>query len=348
MPVSGTRRLVFNMRDERPVWSPPAWVAERLRAALPAEWELVEVTAPVTGRGDGGGLSDEAAAAVRGAEVYLGLGLPRALLRAALEPPARLRWIHSGAAGVASLLHPELSGSGVVLTNSAGIHGPPMAETVLALLLHFARGLDLAVRAQRRGAWETAGFERTDSGIRELAGATLGIVGYGGVGRAVARRAAALGMRVLAVRRHPEPDDVAEILAGDDALHRLLAASDFLVLTVPSTAATRGLIGAAELARLPNGAVLVNVARGDVVAEDALADALRSGRLRGAGLDVFSVEPLPAESPLWQLDNVLVLPHVSATTPRYWERETELILDNLQRYLSGSGLRNTVDIEAGY
>ena len=126
------RRAVFNMRDDRPIWAPPAWVTQRLRAALPADWELAEVSDPVRGRGDGGGVSAQALAAARGAEVYFGLGLPRDLLEAALEPPARLRWVHTGAAGVASLLHPEVATHEIMLTNSAGIHGPPIAETVIA------------------------------------------------------------------------------------------------------------------------------------------------------------------------------------------------------------------------
>lgn len=342
------RRVVFNMRDDRPAWSPPAWVTARLRDALPADGELVEVQAAVSGRGDGGGLSDEALDAVRGAEIYLGYGLPRPLLHAALEPPARLRWIHTGAAGVASLLHRELREHDIILTNSAGIHGPAIAETVLGMMLFFARGLDYAVHAQQRGEWDTSAFEAADSGIREIAGATVGIIGYGGIGREIARRAHALGMNVLATRRRPAEDDVAEILSGDDALHRLLAASDFVVVAVPSTPTTQSLIGARELAEMRADGVLINVARGSIVDESALIDALRTRRLRGAALDVFSTEPLPADSPLWSMDNVLILPHVSATTPRFWERELDLILDNLDRYRAGRSLRNTVDLEAGY
>jgi phosphoglycerate dehydrogenase-like enzyme len=356
------RRVVFNMQDERPVWAPPPWVAEQLRDALPAGFELVEVSAPVSGRGDGGGVSDEALRAVRGAEICLGLGLPRELLLAALEEPRRLRWFHTGAAGVASLLHPELKGAGVVLTNSAGIHAPAMAETVLGMMLHFARGLDYAVAARRRGEWNPAPWERTDSGVRELSDATLGIIGYGGIGRALAARARALGMRVLATRRTPGTADQAggsaaassnevagvELLHGDDAVDRILAGSDFVVLAVPSTPRTRGLLDAARLARMRPDAVLVNVARGDVLDEAALIEALQARRIRGAALDVFSTEPLPDQSPLWQLDNVLVTPHVSATTPRFWEREAELILDNMQRYHAGAPLRNVVDLAAGY
>jgi phosphoglycerate dehydrogenase-like enzyme len=346
------RRVVFNMQDERPVWAPPAWVKERLRAALPAEYELVEVSAPVSGRGDGGGVSAEALAAMKGAEIYFGLGLPRELLLAGLAPPQRLRWIHSGAAGVASLLHPELLQHGVVLTNSAGVHGPAMAETALGMVLYFARGLDHAVAAQQRGRWDTAAFEQLDSGVREINGATLGVVGFGGIGRELAQRARALGMRVIAARRTAAhgaaADDGAEVLYGADALATLLRESDFVVLAVPSTPATRGMMGTAELALMRRDAVLINIARGDVVDEGALVAALEGGRLRGAALDVFTTEPLPADSPLWSQPNVLVMPHVSATTPRYWQREFDLMLDNLARYFRGQPLRNVVDIAAGY
>ena len=340
------RRAVFNMRDERPVWSPPAAMVGRLREILPADWELIDVAAPVSGRGDGGGVSDEALSAIRGAEIYFGLGLPRELLLAGAEAH-RLRWIHTGAAGVASLLHPELVASDIVLTNSAGIHAGPIAETVLAMMLHFARGIDQAVRAQQQSRWAADVFESGDGTVRELAGATLGIVGYGGIGRALGRRARALDMRVVALRRSAAQDDVAEMVTGDDALEQLLGVSDMVALTVPATPETRGMIGAPELARMRPGAVLINVARGSIVQEAALVDSLRSGRLRAA-LDVFTAEPLPAESPLWRMSNVLITPHVSATSPRYWEREGELISDNLGRYLAGRELRNIVDTAAGY
>jgi phosphoglycerate dehydrogenase-like enzyme len=330
------------------MWAPPVSFMERLRARVPPDWELVEVAASVSGRGDGGGTSDEALAAVRGAEIYLGLGLPRDLLTAALTEPARLRWIHTGAAGVASLLHPELSERDITLTNSAGIHAPPIAETVLGMMLHFARGLDHAVRAQQRADWRADRYETADSGVRELAGATLGIVGYGGIGHAIAQRARSLGMHVAALRRTPSDDESAEMISGPDSLGRLLEMSDVVVLCVPATAATRGMIGAPELERMRDDAVLINVARGSILDEAALIGALRGGRLRGAGLDVFATEPLPPDSPLWSMPNVLITPHVSATSPRYWEREGELILDNLGRYLDGRPLRNVVDTAAGY
>lgn len=337
--------MVADLRDVRPVWAMPGWALEEIRAALPDEWELTVVDAGSDGRGDGGGPSPQALAAVRGAEVYLGYGVPAELFAAADE----LRWAHSAAAGVGGSLHRAMVESDVVLTNSAGIHAEPMAETVLAAILHFARGLDFAVRAQGRAEWDKAPFEAADTPVREIAGSTLGIVGLGGIGRAVARRATALGMRVVATRRREAdaPEGV-ELRTGADGLARLLEESDWTVVAVPLTPRTRGMIGAAELARVPRGAVLVNVARGGVVDEAALADALRGGRLRGAALDVFSREPLPATSPLWGLPNVLLTPHVSATSRSFWRRQTDLVVENIQRYLAGRPLLNTVDKHAGY
>lgn len=344
------RRLVVDLRDRRPVWNPPAWALEEIRAALPAEWEIVETGVPADGQGDGGGPSPEALAAVRGAEVYLGYGIPPELFRAATAPPdGRLRWAHSGAAGVGGSLYPEMRESDVVLTNSTGIHGEPMADTVLAMALHFARGLDFAVRAQAERRWAKEPFESSDAPLRETGELVVGVLGLGGIGRAVARRFAALGARVLATRRSdaPAPEGV-ELLRGEGALDRLLERSGVLVVTVPDTPETRGMIGRAELERLPRGAVLVNVARGRVVDEEALVGALRGGRLRGAALDVFTREPLPADSPLWDLPNVLVTPHVSGTSHRFWRRETDLVVENLRRYLAGEPLLNTVDKSAGY
>lgn len=340
---------VLNMQDDRPTWAMPEWVPEEIAAALGDEWRLLHVREPVSGRGDGGGAGPEAMAVAPGAEILLVLGLPRELLLAALAPPSVLRWIHSGSAGVRALLHQELVESDVILTNSAGVHAPPMAEAVLGMVLHFARGFDHAVRAQGSREWGKLPFEHDVTAAREVQGSTLGILGYGGIGRELAWRARALGMRVIALRRRPRPaDDGVELLAGPGALHELLRRSDYLVVCAPSTGETRGLLGRTELDLLRPGAVLVNVARGEVVDEAALVAALRSSHLRGAGLDVFAQEPLPPESELWSLPNVLITPHVSGTTDRFWRREVDLIVENVRRYAAGSPLRNQVDKQAGY
>ena len=347
------RRLVLNLREHRPIWSIPDWAVREIRGALPAGWEMTEVAEPADGRGDGGGDSPGARAAreaVRGAEVYVGFGVPADLFEAATAPPeGRLRWAHSASAGIGGSLHAAMRASEVVLTNSAGMYAEPMADTVLAMMLHFARGLDLAARAQAERRWDKAPFDAADTPVRELAECTLGIVGLGGIGRAVARRGVALGMRVIGTRRMRSggPEGV-EVLSGADALDRVLPRADFLVLAVPQTEETRALIGARELAMLPAGAVVVNVARGGVVDEEALVAALRSGALRGAGLDVFAREPLPENSPLWTLPNVVVTPHVSGASHLFWRRQTDLITENLRRYAAGSPLLNTVDKQAGY
>ena len=347
---SRSRRAVLNLRDVRPIWAIPPDAADAIVAAFPADWEVTIVAAAVDGRGDGSGVTKEAMLAARGSEVYLGFGLPRELFIAmTASGGARLRWAHTGTAGVGSLLYPELRSSDIILTNSAGIHAPAIAETALAMMLHFARGLDHAVRSQARGEWQPGPFEASRTVARELAGATLGLLGLGGIGSELARRAHALGMTVTAVRRTdaPGPPGV-RVLHGDGGFDTLLHQSDYLVVTVPGTAQTRSMIGAAELARMKPDAVIVNVARGEIIDEDALVAAIRGNRLRGAALDVFRNEPLPRSSPLWSLPNVLITPHVSATTARFWERETELIVDNVARYLEDRPLRNVVDKTHGY
>jgi D-2-hydroxyacid dehydrogenase (NADP+) len=344
------RRMVVDLRERRPIWDMPGWVLAEIRAALPDDWEMVAIPEPADSRGDGGRVAPAVLEAVRGAEVYLGYGVPPELFEAATAPPeGRLRWVHSGSAGVGGALHPEMRASDVVLTNSAGIHAEPIADTVLAMLLHFARGLDWAAAQQRERRWSQDPFLAAGAPVRELSESTLGIVGLGGIGRAVARRGVALGMRVVATRRRSaEGLDGVEVFAGDDALERILPISDFLVVAAPMTDDTRGMIGARELSRLPSHAVVVNVARGGIVDEEALVAALRDGRLRGAGLDVFAREPLPEDSPLWTMPNVLVTPHVSGVTHRFWRRETELIVENVRRWLDGRPLLNIVDKQAGY
>ena len=346
MKFEEMRKLVINMRDRRPVWAIPPEAVDAIRAALPEGWECTVVDAYADGTGDGRFAGEETLEAVRGTEVFLGWGVPREVFLAARPS---LRWAHSASAGVGGMLYPEMLASDVILTNSAGTHAEPIADTVLAMILHFARGLDFAVRLQTDARWDKGPWIGADTPAREIAGSTVGLLGLGGIGEAVARRARALGMRVVATRRSAgEGPEGVEIFRGEGALDRLLAASDWLVVTVPRTPSTDGMIGERELGLLPRGAVVINVSRGGVVNEAALVAALRSGRVRGAGLDVFEEEPLPADSPLWGLPNTLLLPHVSATSHRFWQRETDLIVRTIRRYLAGDPLVNTVDKQAGY
>lgn len=337
--------LVIDLADARPVFALPDDVIAAIRAAVP-DWEVRVSDSPVSGTGDGAHAASPAALqAVRaGAEVYMGFGIPAELLREG----SSLRWVHSGAAGVRGSLTPEMLASDVIFTNSAGIHGPPVAETVIGYLLHFARGLDHAVRSQHRGEWDKTVFDAEDAPVRELNDSTVGVVGLGGIGREVAWRARALGARVLGTRRRPEPVEGVEVLVGRDGLDRLLRESDYVVLTVPETDATAGLIDAGALDRMSADAVLVNVSRGGLIDDQALVSALDGGDLRGAALDAFSHEPLPRGHPLWTAPRTLITPHTSAYTHRFWEREARLLLDNIQRYRAGEPLRNMVDKAAGY
>ncbi len=343
---AGRTFLVWMEAPDYPLWHMPDDTERRVREALGPGWSLRRLEVGGHFTGDGSDRVPEALLeAIRGAEVYCGFGLPREAFRAA----ENLRWVHSGAAGVSGTLYPEMRASDVVLTNSAGLHAEPMAEHALAMALHFARGLDVAERARAERRWAHGDLAGSGGPLRVLAGCRLGVLGYGGVGSAVGRRAAALGMRVLGLRRTPAeaPAEVERMLVPDE-LDRLLRESDVLVVALPETDATRDLLGAPELALLGEEGVLINLSRGAVVDEEALVSALGAGRIRGAGLDVFREEPLPADHPLWEMENVLITPHVAGVSGRFWERETGLLLENVERYLNGRPLRNRVDKERGY
>ena len=341
-----SRRLVLDLRAQRPVWRVTPEVVAAVRGALGSGWEVAEIAAPINSDGDGSGGSPEAVTAARGAEIYLGFGLPPGVVDAGRDT---LRWAHTCTAGVGPILD-RLRGSRIVLTNSAGIHAEPIADWVLAAITHFARSFDVLVRAQAERRWAQGMFGDRTVRVRELARLRVGIFGLGGIGGAVARRALALGMRVAGVRRRPGaggPPGVAWV-GGPADLGRLAAESDVLVIAAPRTSGTDGAVGRTVLERLPSGAVVVNVSRGALLDSDALLDLLDRQALRGAALDVFATEPLPPEHPLWAHPHVLVSPHVSPVTEHFWEREAALILENLGRYLAGSPLRNVVDPDAGY
>lgn len=347
-PSVPSRLLVADLRAVAPAWTPPESVLEAIRAAAPDGWRVHAVAAPTISDGDGADRpSDETMSVIGAAEVYVGFGAPRALLAAA----PGLRWIHSAAAGVGGLLTPELLARRLALTNSAGIHARPIAEYVLAGVLHFLRGLDMAVRLQARGRWDREPFVGIGHSGREVGECRVLVVGAGGIGSAVARAFGALGATCTGIRRRPElgvPEGFQRVV-GPEALDDELPAADVLVLAAPLTGATRTLVTARRLDLLPAGAILVNVARGALVDEGALVDRLERGKLRGAVLDVFDQEPLPADSPLWGMSRALVTPHVSGVSPRrFWERELALILDNWRRYRAGEPLRNLVDQQAGY
>jgi phosphoglycerate dehydrogenase-like enzyme len=268
-----------------------------------------------------------------------------------LARASRLRWLSSVAAGLDEIVTPALLARDVIVTNASGVHGPNIAEHVLAMMLMFTRGLPRLFRAQLGRRWERNLKSRSD-GPGELTGKTLLIVGLGRIGEAIAARARPFGVRVVALKhdpstRHDKGVAVDELL-GMDALDAALGRADHVCLTVPLTPATRHQMDARRLARLGAGAYIYNVSRGAVIDEAALVAALRAGKLAGAGLDVFEEEPLPVSSPLWDLDNVILTPHVAGVTPLYYQRTAALFADNLDRFLAGRPLGNRYDPARGY
>jgi len=269
-------------------------------------------------------------------------GVPREWL---LRMP-KLKWYAQYGAGVDWLSrHPEIREADFLLTNGSGIHAVPISEHIIGMMLALSRQFPRALRQQTQGAWDRSIAETTF----ELAGKTMVLIGVGAIGERAARLASALGMRVIGVRRHPERTaEGVERMVAPQNLQQVLPEADFLVLTIPLTPETRHMIGAAELSLLKPSARLINIGRGGTIDQDAMIEALQQDKLAGAGLDVFEQEPLPPDSPLWSMENVLITPHVSGFTPARSERAWALFSDNLERFLSDRPLRNLVDKQLGY
>lgn len=341
------RRAVIDLASTRPVWSAPASLTRAVRTAFGREWRVATVRAQASSDGDGAAGSLAAVTAAAGAEVYIGWGVPRSVVVAAADT---LQWAHSAAAGVGASLTRELRATRAKLTNSRGVHAEPIADWVVAAIGFCLRGLHHAVAAQHEGRWAKDVFTDRRVQVREFAGTRVGLVGLGGIGRAVAARCAALGMVVSAVRRSRaggRPRGVVWV-GGPRRLRTLARRSDVLVVAAPHTTQTRRMIDAAVLSALPRGAFVINVARGELLDDDALLAALDRGHVAGAALDVFDREPLPSEHRFWRHPRVLVSPHVSGVSDRFWSRETELLVENIHRYRAGRRLRNLVDPDRGY
>jgi len=279
------------------------------------------------------------------AEAEIGIIPPDAeRARALLAAAPRLRWLHTISAGVERLLIPEIvDRPDLVLTNNTGAYDVPIAEHVVAMLFAASKRVREHLAAQGRHEWQR------DLGHTELRDATLVILGLGSIGTELARLASGLGMRVLGVRRDTSrPVPGVERIAAPGQLADLVAEADYLAVTAALTPATRGLVSADVIARLRPQAWIVNIARGAIIDEPALIAALQERRIGGAALDVFAVEPLPAESPLWGLENVIVTPHVSNSSPRVRERSLALVVENVRRFKAGEPLLNVVDKAAGY
>lgn len=278
--------------------------------------------------------------------IEVALGAPAAdLVREFISRAPRLRWMHTMSAGVENFLIPELvARKDFTLTNNSGPYDIPIAEYVLAMMLTAAKHLRDYQRAQEHAHWDK------DLRHAELRGATVVVVGLGSIGGEVARLAAAFGMRVVGVRRRldlPGIPGVTEVVPPE-RLADAAAEADYLVVATPLTPATRGIVSAGVLARMKRTAWLVNIARGAVIDESALLEALKERRIAGAAIDAWWKEPLPSDSEWWKLENVIVTPHVSHSSPHVKDRTLALFLENLRRWKAREPLLNVVDVRAGY
>jgi phosphoglycerate dehydrogenase-like enzyme len=272
-----------------------------------------------------------------------------ALTRDAVARATRLRWLHASGHAIGHFPLADLASRGIVVTNSRGVQAVPIAEHVMACLLALARKLPATLRDQQERAWRPNALTGEGSPWL-LAGLTMGIIGTGTIGEAVATRAKAFRMRVIGLRRDPLrgiPQGFDEVLGSADR-NRFLAAADVVVIAAPFTAATNRLIDSAAIEAMKPGAIVINVARGQLVDEMELVRALESGRLGGAALDVFAAEPLPADSPFWAMPNVIVTPHNAGFRAGHFDAVIHLFSENLTRYERGVGLLNVVDLQAGY
>jgi phosphoglycerate dehydrogenase-like enzyme len=343
------RRLLLGLSDGTEAWTIPEPEVDRLRREFP-DLEITRANS-----------KEELKAAIPDAEIVFTWAPGEEIVSRA----KRLRWLHAPAAGVGAFITPTVVERGILLTNSRGAHAIPIAEHTLGMLVAIARQLRTAIADQiTKGLDRERWFEGAGR-PHELHGRTLGLFGYGAIGREIARRALAFGMRVIAVRRHVEnppawDPDLLEALdlpaeeprldqvMGPRDLARMLSESDAVVVAAALTPETQGVFDAAAFGSMKRGAWFVNVARGKIVRERDLVDALREGRIGAAALDVFESEPLPRESELYTFNNVILTPHISGNSTGFWPRAMALFRENLRRDATGKPLLNRVDLARGY
>jgi phosphoglycerate dehydrogenase-like enzyme len=265
-------------------------------------------------------------------------------LKRVMAAAPKLEWIHGRYAGLDAILFPELIESPIPLTNGRGAFSQSLGEYVMCGALYFAKDLPRMLRSKAEKRWDV--FD-----VLEVSTQTMGIVGHGDIGRAIARRAKAFGMKVLALRRDTSPrpgdEDVEKVFANAD-LHKMLPLCDYVVAAAPLTPQTKHMLGAAEFAAMKRDAIVMNVGRGPVIDEAALVNALQTKQIRGAVMDVFEVEPLPAESPLWAMDNVLISFHTADHTKDWLNDAVSLFIEEFNRWRNGQPLKNVADKRAGY
>jgi D-2-hydroxyacid dehydrogenase (NADP+) len=322
--------IVIHHRFE--LWNAPDWLPERLRRDFPS-LEVVQLPD-----------YQDIDTHLVNTEILIAWSLRSEQVHAAKQ----LRWIHSPVAAVHLLMIPEVIDSGIVVTNARAINGPVVAEHVIAQIFALAKCLPEAVRLQQHHQWGQDAI--WNQAPQEITGATVGLVGLGSIGSEVAKRAHALGMKVLAVREDvtkPKPPEVEKVFTSAQ-IEQMLEVADYVVLCAPVMPRTNLLMNAERIAKMKPGSCLINVGRGPLIDDHALIEALRAGRIRGAALDVFPKEPLAEDSPYWMLENVLITPHTAALTDRFWDRQYDLLRENLNRYLNGKPLLGVVNKSKGY
>ena len=328
-----TTKLLICVHHPFDQWNAPAWFSDRLRSEF-TDVRIVHLP-------DYQGIDAE----ITDANVVIAWSLRPEQVKAS----QKLRWIHSPAAAVHQFMFPELIESDIVLTNAREVHGPVVAEHVIALIFALAKKIPGSVQLQVKHIWGQQILWDEFPRVREVAGATLGLVGLGSIGRAVVRSAKALGMRVIAVREHPEKGtEGADAIYAPSQINNVFREADYIVLAAPVTDRTKAIANAERLGLMKPGACLINVGRGPLVDESALAAVLLGKKIGGAALDVFPKEPLAADSLLWDLPNLLITPHTAALTDKLWERHYALFAENLRRFLSAETLLSVVDKHKGY
>ena len=332
-PSPEETKLLLCVHHAFTLWRLPADLPARIRERWP---RMTVVALPDSER-----LGEELA----DADIYVGFWARPELFRRA----GKLRWVHATAAGVSQLLHAEFVASDVVLTNARGVNAEPIGDHAMGMILALARHLSSAWRYQKEHRWAQQQIWDERPRPMELGGQTLVLVGLGAVGGAIAARARGFGMRILAVTRSGrDTKGLADETFAANRLDEALAQADFVVLAAPDTPATRHMMDERRLRLMKPTAYLVNVSRGALVDQNALARALDEHRIAGAALDVAQREPLDAESPLWDMESVLITPHVANASERLWERQAAILLENLERWFSGRELLNVVDKQRGY
>jgi len=279
------------------------------------------------------------------AKVLFNWSGPLELFKTVFVMCPHLLWVHSRSVGLERTLFPELKESPVPLTNGVGVFSASLGEFAVGAILYFAKDFRRMIRNQMAGVWEA--FD-----VSWVSGRTVGIIGYGNIGRAIAERAKALGMTVLAVRRHAASSQTADPLVAQtytpERRLEMISHCDYVVVAAPLTSETRGMIGEAEFAAMKPRAVVINVGRGPVINEEAIVNALSRGRIKGAALDVFDREPLPAGHAFYKLENVLLSPHCADHTPDWLDNAMKFFIEQYQRFQRGEPLLNIVDKKLGY